>query len=136
MKKTLSFIVATILLFPKICFPVHANNSFNARWINTKNIVITHEYYDGEADCCISISALPNSSITNVDISFDEVIGDYLINIATWNDLSSNTEFLFVETVQNIAADKLYRLSFSADIINNGVTETISRSYERFYTSN
>lgn len=134
MKKILSFLVAAILLHTQFASPVYADNYVNARWVNTKNIVISHEYYDGEADCCISISAFSNSIITNVDISFDQVIGNHIINIATWNDLSSNEEFVFIETVQNIEVDYLYRLSFTADIINNGVTETISRSFDRFYT--
>ena len=113
--------------------PIHANNP-NARWTNTSDFVIVHDYVDGSASCSVSISGYSNTIVTNVDISFDLVTGDGLVNLSTWNDLSGGQYFVFTDTVPNVELDCIYRLTFTADVVKNGVVETISDYLERFYT--
>lgn len=135
MKRILSvFLMISILLSISVS-TTYADNVISARWINTHDIIIAHDYLDGNAHCCISVSGYSNTYVTNVDISFDQVTPVGLINIATWNDLSGGQYFTFYDTVPNIEADCVYRLSFTADVVKNGVIETISDHFDRFYVS-
>lgn len=134
MKRILCLLTVLSLLFSVSVLPIHASSLSNARWINTHDVVIAHKYYYGDASCCVSITGYSNAVVTNVDISFDQVTGAGLINLATWNDLSSGEEFLFLEMVPNVEVDCIYRLSFTADIVRNGVVETISDYLDLFYT--
>lgn len=134
MRKTASFLLAIFILLSMLTMPLNASSLANARWINTNNYVIAHDYYEGNAECCLSISGYSNAIVTNVDISFDQVTGAGLINIASWNDLSGGQNFVFYETVPNVEIDCIYRLTFTADVVKDGVVETITDYLERFYT--
>ena len=135
MKKILSLLLSISLLLFLFVVPIHASNANNARWVNTKRTIISHDYLDGNAACRITITGYSDAIVTNVDISFDQVTPVGLINIATWNDLSGGQYFTFYDTVPNIEADCVYRLSFTADVVKDGVIETISDHFDRFYVS-
>lgn len=134
MKRMLSLLIVLFILFSISIAPVNASNLTNARWKNASDFVITHRYYYGDASCNVSITGYSNTVITNVDISFDQVTGAGLINLATWNDLSGGEYFLFSDMVPNVEVDCIYRLSFTADVVRNGVVETISDYLDLFYT--
>lgn len=134
MKRLLSLlaVVSVFLSFP--IRPTYASNLANARWTNTHDFTISHCYDHGNASCSVSILGYSDARVTNVSISFDMITTDGLINIASWNDLSGGQYFTFSDTVPNIEVECVYRLSFTADVVRNGVVETISDHLDLFYT--
>lgn len=136
MKKIVSILLAIALLTSLCVLPLQANNIITPRWTNTSKTVVSLNCTNGMAYCNVSISGYSNTTITNVDISFDKVIGNNLINIASWNDLSSGKYFSFSDSVPIVELDCFYRLTFTADVVLDGVVETVTNYKECFYTSN
>lgn len=134
MKKTLSLFVTLALLLSLFVIPIHASNAANARWKNTSDTIVHHCYYAGNAECYVYISGYSGATVTNVDIQFDQITISGSRNIASWENLSGGNDFTFAEYVPNIELDCIYRLTFTADVVRNGVVETVSDYLELFYT--
>ena len=134
MKKKCSIVLVLSLLLSVLVVPIYASNMANARWTNTSSVILTHEYYNGNAECYIAITGYTGAVITNVTISLDKVMGSSLVNIATWSNLSAENRFRFSEYVPGVEIDCIYRLSLTADVIIDGVVEHLDLYEDEFYT--
>ena len=134
MRKTLTLFIVAALLISLFVMPIHASNATNARWTNTSNTIVHHCYYAGNAECYVYISGYTGATVTNVDIRFEKMMGSGPYTVASWENLSGGNDFTFAEYVPNVELYCIYRLTFTADVVRNGVVETISDYLELFYT--
>lgn len=124
MKKTLQFLFLISLSFLLFITPAYANT---ARWTNASDVIISHGYHDGFAECYVYIDCYPNCSVTNVDIYFDMYTSNGWASVSQWTGLSGTETFCFEELVPIENPTTTYRLSITAEITQNGVVETIEK---------
>ena len=134
MRKFISILIATSLLLSLFVMPSYATNALNARWVTISDTVIYHQYNAGNAECFIYISGQPGAQITSVDVQLVMFTSAGTIQVATWNDLSGGNDFTFAEYVPVNQLGTVYQLSFTATVVRNGVTETISDYLDVLYT--
>lgn len=132
MKKFLYLLIAVTLLASVLLLPVNAA----ARWINTNTVTISHLYSDGDAVCTIIIKGYTGATVSNVDVKLERQVGNSYVLVASWDDLSGGQSFRFNETVKNVSNNYVYRLSYTADVICNGVPESISGYRDVNYFNN
>jgi len=133
MKKNYSLMLAITLLVSVLLLSV----SVSARWTNTSDTAISHCYSNGNAVCSIEISGNKSSvSVTNVDVKLERKVGNSYVLVASWDDLSGGQYFCFDKTVYNVSNNYVYRLSYTAEVVGNGVTEYISDYRDVNYFNN
>lgn len=131
MKKIISVFVVLSLMVGVLMLPISA---VEPRWSNTSMVIMQHGYFNGSAECVIEIDGYSGATISNVDIRLDKVVGDTLVNVASWNDLSSGQYFTFLETVSGVELYCTYRLSFTAEVHRNGTVEPLDMHKDVYYT--
>ena len=133
MKKNVFLLIAISLMIGVLSIPISASQ---LRWSNTSMVIMQNGYVNGSAQCVIEIDGYSGATISNVNIRLDKVVGNTLVNIASWSNLSSGQYFEFFETVSNVDLYYTYRLSFTADVSRNGNVEHLDMHKDSFYTSN
>lgn len=131
MKKFVSLFVVFSLMVGVLMVSISA---VEPRWSNTSLVIMQHGYFNGSAECVIEIDGYSGAKISNVDIRLDKVVGTTLINVASWNNLSSGQYFEFLETVPNVDLYCTYRLSFTAEVYRNGTVEPLNMHKDVYYT--
>jgi hypothetical protein len=130
-KKTIQICLAIVLSVAMI-MPISAQTL----WANTSVVIISHGYVNGVSECCIDIYGYTGATISNVDIRLDKLTAFGLINIASWNDLSSGDHFELWEDVPNVEPYYSYRLSLTAEVWRNGTVDYLDLYKDVYYTEN
>ena len=133
MKRLLKILFAVCVLLSCTTHPILASNINNARWQNVTFIFNDLQNVDGELECFISIESPQGASTENVTISLDKITTSGTVNITSWENLSGNYRFTFLEYVPVAELKGTYRLTVSADVILDGVVEHIEDSTEKYY---
>lgn len=133
MKRLLKILFAVCVLLSCTTHPIFASNINNARWQNVTFIFNDLQNVDGELECFISIESPQGASSENVTISLDKITTSGTVNITSWENLSGNYRFTFLEYVPVAELKGTYRLTVSADVILDGVVEHIEDSTEKYY---
>lgn len=125
-KQLLSYILTLFLFINTLSMPALANEIM-PRWENIFYVQIAHGPDNGNAGCYIYIDAYDGTNkIDNIDINFYQVVGNALILIAHWDDLSvMSDEFTFYEEVDDVAVGYTYRLAITADVHRYGYVERL-----------
>lgn len=133
MKKTIQYLLLISLSLLLLISPVYANN---ARWTNASDIIISHGYHNGVAECYVYIDCYTGATVTNVDIYFDMYTSDGWVAVSQWTGLSGSNSFSFLEFVPIDNPTTTYRLSIAAEVTKNGVTEIIEKYKNVVYSEN
>lgn len=134
MKRIISLILTISTIISLSILPSYANNMVTPRWVTTSDTVVYHQRNADCAECMVYISGQPGARIIDVDIKMVAFLSNGPVTIASWDNLSGTDEFTFIEYVPLEMLDIVYQLSFTATVVRNGVTETISDYFDVLYT--
>ena len=124
--KFLSFILILLLSFNIFTIPTLANEIMPC-WENIYYVELVHGLDNGKAGCYIYIDAYTGTNkIDDIDISLYQIVGNALILVAHWDDLSvTGDEFTFYEEAGNAQAGNTYRLAITANVHRYGYVERL-----------
>ena len=108
------------------------NNIISPQWINVNDVNINLYFENGEANCSGFIRAL--SGTTNIDATFKlerKTSSGWVLEKA-WSMSSNSNRLSFFNTYEALSGYS-YRFSVIADIIRDGVIETVNSSVESKY---
>jgi hypothetical protein len=127
-KQATALCLAVILLFAA----VPAASAVTPFWTNVNSVTVVITSSGTSANCIVSITGLSGSTITDADVTLykKNASGTYVYQTA-WNDQSSTTNTLSFSQPYTVVSGATYKLSVTADILRNGVTETVINSHER-----
>ena len=133
-KRILALVLSMMLMLSIVAAPVSASGIV-PYWNNTKTVTIVHMYDSGKALCSVTINAFADADkIDNVTITLSKVVGDDLIEIKTWTDLSAKGDtFRFYGEAEGVTSGSKYRLAVKADVHRNGTVESLDEYGERIY---
>lgn len=106
--------------------------SISPQWINVNDITLDLYFENGEAGCSGIIRALSGTSKISATFKLERKISSGWALEKSWSKSSSTNSLSFFET-DAVSSGYTYRLSVSANVIRNGVTETVSTSVEGNY---
>lgn len=140
--------VAIFLLIGMLCLnqkiPVFAEVSPNAtqgvgigapitpQWVNTNDVRLDLYFADGKAECVGIINGISGTSNISATFKLERkgLLGWSQEN--SWSTSSKGASLSFYET-DAVAKGYTYRLSVTAKVTRNGVTETVNTSVEGKY---
>ncbi|MDD6266254.1 MAG: hypothetical protein PUB34_08170 [Clostridia bacterium] len=119
-------LLAVIILMSTLVYTAFASDIMPL-WDNTYSVSITHGLVDGKACCNVEIIGYTGTSkIDNVTITLYKKVGNALILIEEWENLSATgSKFRFYDEVDGVASGYTYRLTVTADVHRNGTVENI-----------
>jgi|CZCB01.1.fsa_nt_gi hypothetical protein len=102
------------------------------QWTNVNDITLDLYFEDGEAGCSGEIRALSGTTKISATFTLERKSGTTWILEKSWSR-SSNTNSLSFFGTDAVMAGFTYRLSVTANVTRNGVTETVSTSVQGKY---
>ena len=102
------------------------------QWTNVNDITLDLYFDDGEAGCSGEIRALSGTTKISATFTLERKSGTTWILEKSWSR-SSNTNSLSFFGTDAVMAGFTYRLSVTANVTRNGVTETVSTSVQGKY---
>ena len=125
-KRLICFIFTVVILLSTVVCSTSASDVVPL-WDNTYRVRITHGLVDGKACCNVEIIGYTGTSeIDNVTITLYKKVGNALILIEEWENLSATgSKFSFYDEVAGVASGYTYRLTVTADVHRNGTVENI-----------
>ena len=142
-KKVATFLVIGILLLnqsipsfaeksPNVVEGVGVESLVTPMWENTNDVVLDLYFTNGQAECVGLINGVSGTS--NISATFKlerkKLFGWSLEN--SWSKNSAGESLSFYET-DAVTKGYTYRLSVTAKVTKNGVTETVNTSVEGKY---
>lgn len=106
--------------------------SISPQWANVNDITLDLYFENGEAGCSGKIRALSGTTKISAIFTLERKSGTSWMLEKPWSQSSSTNSLSFFRT-DAVAAGYTYRLSVTADVTRNGVTETVSTSVEGIY---
>ncbi|MCL2223723.1 MAG: hypothetical protein FWB96_02010 [Defluviitaleaceae bacterium] len=91
--------------------------------VNRANAVLTHT--GTTAHCYVSITGLAGTTSIRATMQLSRVIGNSVSTVATWTQTVNGSRLVMNESAR-VTANGDYRLSVTATIVRNGVSENIS----------
>ena len=117
---------------PNVSQSVGIEVSITPQWTNTNDVKLDLYFVNGKAECVGIINGISGTS--NITATFKlerkELLGWSLEN--SWSTSSKGASLSFYET-DAVAKGYTYRLSVTAKVTTNGVTETVNTSVEGKY---
>ena len=142
-KKVAIFLLIGMILFsqsipsfaevePSVVEGTGVESLITPMWENTNDVVLDLYFANGQAECVGIINGVSGTS--NISATFKlerkKLFGWSLEN--SWSKSSRGTSLSFFET-DAVAKGNTYRLSVTAKVTRNGVTETVNTSVEGKY---
>lgn len=106
--------------------------SISPQWTNVNDITLDLYFEDGEAGCSGKIRALSGTTKISAIFKLERKSGTSWILEKSWSQSSSTNSLSFFGT-DAVVAGYTYRLSVTADVTRNGVTETVRTSIQGDY---
>lgn len=124
--KFISIVLLLVLSFNILSLPIFADEIM-PRWQNIFSVHINHGLDNDTACCYIRVKAYSGTDkIDNIDIKLYQMVGNALILVASWDDLSTTgDEFAFYEEVDDVIGGYTYRLAITADVHRYGYVEQL-----------
>ncbi len=101
------------------------------QWTNVNDITLDLYFENGEAGCSGKIRALSGTTKISAAFTLERKSGTSWILEKSWSQSSSTNSLSFFGT-DAVASGSTYRLSVTANVTRNGVTETASTSVEGY----
>jgi len=102
------------------------------QWTNVNDITLDLYFEDGEAGCSGEIRALSGTTKISATFTLERKSGTTWILEKSWSRSSSTNSLSFFGT-DAVMAGFTYRLSVTANVTRNGMTETVSTSVQGKY---
>ncbi len=102
------------------------------QWANVNDITLDLYFDNGDACCSGQIRALSGTTRISANFRLERMISSGWVLENAWSKSSSSNSLLFYGT-DAVASGYTYRLSVTADVTRNGVTETVSSSVTGLY---
>lgn len=106
--------------------------SISPQWTNVNDITLDLYFENGEAGCSGKIRAVSGTTKISATFTLERKSGTNWVLEKSWRQSSSTDSLSFFET-DAVAAGYTYRLSVTADVTRNGMTETVSTSVQGVY---
>ena len=115
---------------PKVSIGVET--PITPQWTNTNDVKLDLYFVNGKAECVGIINGISGTSNISATFKLERkgVLGWSLEN--SWNENSKGESMSFYET-DAVTKGYTYRLSVTAEVTRNGVTETVNTSVEGKY---
>jgi hypothetical protein len=136
LKRSRAFrLIAVLLIIVALCAQVPAAQAsgsvpFAPLWqhVNTTNTALL--FSGGNATCNVTVNALSGSSIDADVYLYRKNSNNSYSLVKSWTNQTASGSLFFSET-QSITSGVTYKLTFSAEVTRNGVSETVSGNVER-----
>jgi hypothetical protein len=102
------------------------------QWANVNDIALNLYFSSGVAYCSGTIKALSGTTAINATFKLERKVGSTWVFENAWGQTSSSSTLSFSGT-DSVSSGYTYRLSVSANVTRNGVTEAVSSSVEGTY---
>ena len=99
------------------------------QWTNVIDITLNLYFSSGVAYCSGTIKALSGTTNINATFKLERKVGSTWVFENAWGQTSSSSTLSFSGT-DSVSSGYTYRLSVSANVTTNGVTEAVSSSVE------
>lgn len=111
---------------------IESNASISPQWTNVNDITLDLYFEDGEACCSGKIRALSGTTRISAIFKLERKISSGWVLEKSWSQTSSTNSLSFFGK-DAVSTGYKYRLSVTADVTRNGVTETVYTSVEGNY---
>jgi hypothetical protein len=117
---------------PNVAKDVAIEAPITPQWVNTNDVRIDLYFVNGKAECLGIINGISGTSNISATFKLERkgLLGWSLEN--SWSTSSKGASLSFYET-DAVAKGYTYRLSVTARVTTNGVTETVNTSVEGKY---
>lgn len=137
MKKTISLILALIIVMISLAIGINANEKSNSinmepRWENALSIRLSI-VFNSPLEVSTSIAGKSGTTYSNGTLTLEKISGANCGVVETWTGLSSNTPVLIFGDTSIAPSAGTYRLSLTITATCNGVSEIIESSKEASY---
>ncbi|MFT4143727.1 MAG: hypothetical protein QM644_04670 [Mobilitalea sp.] len=102
------------------------------QWTNVNDITLNLYFSSGVAYCSGTIKALSGTTSITATFKLERKVGSAWVVENAWGQSSSSSTLSFSGT-DDVSAGYTYRLSVTANVTRNGVTEAVSSSVEGTY---
>ncbi len=143
-KKLVTFLLVGIFCLLQASVPAHAQMQHNVfqgmagkvpispQWTNVNDITLDLYFEKGEAGCTGKIRALSGTTKISATFKLERKTSSGWTLEKSWSRSSSTNSLSFFETYA-VRSGNTYRLSVTADVTRNSVTETVSTSVDATY---
>lgn len=111
---------------------IEGDVTISPQWTNVNDIALDLYFENGDAGCSGQIRALSGTTKISATFKLERKISSGWLLEKSWSKSSSTNSLSFFET-DTVSSGYTYRLSVTADITRNGVTETVNTSVEGYY---
>ncbi|MDF2486139.1 MAG: hypothetical protein K0R46_2307 [Herbinix sp.] len=111
---------------------IEGDVSISPQWTNVNDITLDLYFENGEAGCSGKIRALSGTTKISATFKLERKISSGWALEKSWGQSSSTDSLSFFGT-DAVLPGYTYRLSVTADVTRNGMTETVSTSVEGYY---
>lgn len=117
---------------PNLAQGIAVETPITPMWENTNDVRLDLYFVDGEAECVGIINGISGTSKISATFKLERkgLFGWSLVN--SWSKSSNGDSLSFFET-DAVSKGSTYRLSVTAKVTTNGVTETVSTSVDGEY---
>ena len=112
---------------------IEVYENFAPFWTNVNYISLDLYYENGNAQNFASIVGATGTTSINATFTLERqtIFGNWT-TVQTWTSRASGSSLTFFETASASKGNK-YRLSVTATVVRNGVSETVSTSFEQTF---
>lgn len=103
-------------------------------WVNTDDISLKLSFSGGKANCTVNVLGKAGTTKIVADVKLVRINSDGRTStVATWNNLTSNSDTLRVGKTATVTSGYTYRLEADVEVYKGSVGEYISLSKEGYY---